>query len=256
MRRLLVLLTVAWLGLLIYVSAASPPPAATLRPRPTPRIPNHVYYTKRCWPACHYDPKAVKPAPQPFTYDFDGALAPDWRWVNEDPAHWTLSAVPGALRILAQDGVLTGDLREVRNALVREAPTGHFNIIVKVTFKPLSGSHRAATFIKSNEDALIALGLGSCEAAEAISCVYFDGSEQGCSRVSVSLSAETVHLMLRKAGNSYIGYYRPGEGDWVEVGRCYNPAVSPELVGLAAVGGPDAPEVPADFDFFTLMERR
>ena len=56
----------------------------------------------------------------------------------------------------------------------------------------------------------------------------------------------------------YVGYYRLGEGDWVEVSRCINLMMAPTKVGFAVTNGnrdPDIPEIPADFDFFTLVER-
>jgi hypothetical protein len=64
--------------------------------------------------------------------------------------------------------------------------------------------------------------------------------------------------MLRRAGNTYIGYYYLGEGDWVEVGRCYNITSAPTSIGLAATSGDSelgASEIPADFDNFTFVER-
>jgi hypothetical protein len=72
--------------------------------------------------------------------------------------------------------------------------------------------------------------------------------------------------MLRKAGNSYIGYYHlsePGESEmpthvgWVEVGRCYNRDVTPDRAGIAVSHGrPGGAEAAADFEIVTLVDRR
>ncbi|MFQ6101125.1 MAG: hypothetical protein ACE5OS_07805 [Anaerolineae bacterium] len=262
MKRLTILLLVIWLLLIAYATALAPPPYTMPGPRPTPRVSNRVYYTKRCWPACHYDPAVVKPAPIPAIHDFDRTLESGWTWISEDPTHWTLTEVPGALRVVSQAGSISGDLQKAQNVLVRDAPAGHFDIMTKVTFNPTSDSQNATIFIQLNDGYLVSLSRGYCREGDDPSCVgsgiYFDASELGCTRAGAPTSAETVRLMLRKAGNSYIGY-RLSEGDWVEVGRCYKTSMTPSSVGLTATNGdrdPDVPEIPADFDSFTLVERR
>ena len=94
----------------------------------------------------------------------------------------------------------------------------------------------------------------------------FDALGADCSYWGVPISADTVCLMLRKAGNSFIGYYHlsePGETEmpthmgWAEVGRCYKVGTTPERVGLAVSnGGPGAAELSADFEIVTLVERK
>lgn len=261
MKRFSILLIIIWLLLIAYASAFSPPQAAMPGPRPTPRIRSTTYYTKRCWPACHYDTTLIKPAPLPAIHDFDAELESGWTWISEDPTRWTLTEVPGSMRIVSQLGSLSGDLQGAQNILVRDAPADHFDIMTKVTFNPTASSQNATIFVQLNNDHLISIGRGYCREGDDPSCVgsgvYFDGSDLGCTRIGVPTSAETVHLMLRKAGNSYIGYLL-SENDWVEVGRCYNTTMTPTSVGLTATNGdgdPNVPEIPADFDSFTLMER-
>lgn len=255
MKRLPILLIVFCVLLTVYVSALSPSPSTILVPRPTPRIRNTTYYTKRCWPACHYDTTLIKPVPIPAIHDFDATLESGWTWTNEDPTHWTLTEVPGTLRVVSQSGSISGDLQNAQNVLVRDAPAGHFDIVTKVTFNPTSDSQNATIFIQLDDGYLVSMGRGYCREGDAPSCVgsgvYFDGSELGCTRVGMSTSAETVQLMLRKAGNSYVGYLL-SEGDWAEVGRCYTATMVPSRVGLTATGTPD---ILADFDSFTLVER-
>lgn len=259
--------------LLVTACVATPLPTPIARQasgspalsRPTPRIPNRVYYTKRCWPACHYSPGTVKPAPHPSIHDFDRELPAGWTWINQDSAHWTLSEVPGALRIVSQAGSISDGLQNARNVLVRDAPTGHFDIITEVTFHPSSDFQSAVIFVQLSDDRVVSLSRGYCRVGGVGSGVYFDGPVPGCTGAAVPTSAETVTLMLRKAGSSYIGYYRLDEGDWVEVSRCTNLMTAPTSVGLAAINdvprgtgdhASDAPETPADFSSFTLVERR
>jgi hypothetical protein len=255
MKRLPILLIVICLLLTAYASALAPPSSTMPGPRPTPRIQNTVYYTKRCWPACHYDSTLIKPTPVADIHDFDGTLESGWAWINEDPTHWSSTEVPGSLRIVSQVGSISGGLQNAQNVLVRDAPAGHFDIIAKVTFNPTSSSQNAAIFIQLDDGHLVSLSRGYCREGDDPSCVgsgvYFDGSELGCPRAGMESSAQMVYLMLRRAGNSYVGYLLSG-GDWVEVGRCYNATLVASGIGLIVTG---TPEIPADFDSFTLLER-
>lgn len=262
MRRLPYFTLALCLLLTACASTPSTPLPTVSAPRATPRIRNTTYYTKRCWPACHYDASLIKDAPIPVSYDFDGQLESGWAWVNEDPTHWTLTEVPGTLRILSQRGSISGDFQGVQNVLLRDAPEDHFDIIAKVTFDPTSNFQDAFIFIQMEDSHLVSLSRGYCQEGADPSCVgsgvYFDGSDVGCVRVGGQISTETLHLMLRRAGNTYIGYYYLGEGDWVEVGRCYNITSAPTSIGLAATSGDSelgASEIPADFDNFTFVER-
>jgi len=249
-------------GLLLAACAtpSTPTPQPHMMPafRPTPRVPNRAYYTKRCWPACHYE--RVSELEHPSVCEFDGALEPEWQWVNEDPANWTLTEAPGVLRIMSQNGTISEGLENARNVLVQDAPSGHFDIVTQVTFAPTQNHQSAAIFVQLEDGSLVSLYRGYCEESEAPYCtgsgVYFDGSDLGCAPASLPTSAETVFLMLRKAGRAYIGYYRLEDEDWTEVGRC-NSETPPTTVGLTSINGDTAaPSIPADFDFFMLQERR
>jgi len=256
MRRTVLLVTTAigfllliLVGVVIGTSLAMPPVQG---PRPTPRIPNRVYYTKRCWPGCHYDPAKLSEEPHVYVHEFEGELPSGWKWVNEDPTHWTLTEAPGALRIVSQPGSIAGDLRDVANALVRDAPLGHFDVVAEVTFSPAVETQTAGIFIQFGDAGVISLGRGYGVEGQG---VYFDGSDLGCSRAALPTTEEQVHLMLRKAGNSYIGYYKVGE-KWIQVGRCYYYKRAPSRVGIAVANGdPGVPEIAADFDMVSVMER-
>lgn len=262
MKRLLIPVAVIALLLAACATATAPPPPSAIDFRPTPRIPNKAYYTKRCWPGCHYDSAQIKAAPHPDVLEFDSELGTDWRWVNEDPARWTLEEERGVLRIVSQSGSISAGLAGAQNILVRDAPSGHFDIVTKVTFDPSFDSQNATVFIELSDDQVVSLSRGNCQEEDAPSCVgdgaYFDGPEAYCTGNGIPASADTVFLMLRKAGSSYVGYYHSGEGDWTEVGRCSNLTAAPTVVGLVATNGPGdpgAPETPADFDSFALVQR-
>ena len=230
MKHLSIALITICLLLAACATSPAPQPVATQEPRPASKIPNRAYYTKRCWPACHYDPETVKPVPHPTVHDFDGELPPDWEWINEDATHWTLTEEPGTLRIVSQDGSVSDGLQNAQNVLVYDAPAGHFDIVTKVTFNPTSDFQSATIFVHLDDNHVVSLSRGYCQESGVGSGVYLTGPEPNCPPAAVATSEETVLLMLRKAGNSYVGYYRPGEGDWVEVGRCSNLTTAPASV--------------------------
>ncbi|HHS98256.1 MAG TPA: hypothetical protein ENK08_10265 [Chloroflexi bacterium] len=239
-----------------YMEPAAPRPTNTPFPRPTPRIPNRVYYTKRCWPACHLDPNYVHDSTKIFTDEFEGELEPGWTWLNEDPTHWSLEQ-SGALRIVPQPADL-GRLEEVPNVLLRPAPESHFDLITQVSFAPTAEGQAAVLLIQTEEGEIISLIRGYCDDLPACvgSGICFATTLPDCAPVGLPFDEETATLMLRRSGNSYIGYVLD-EGEWVEVGRCYG-MLTPVRVGLTAINGSDAqdtPETPVDFDSFTLVER-
>jgi hypothetical protein len=286
MKRLsIAILVVCWLLLVGYAVARIPSsPAAVLAestvtplipgPFPTARVPNELtYYTKRCWPACHYDPGWLSEEPDRLTEEFEGSVGSHWGWLNEDDALWSLEESPGALRIVAPGGSTRepgGDLQGVTNVLAHQAPPEHFDILTRVIFEPGDDLQNAGAFVQLDDGSVISLARGYCEQADDPACVgdgvYFDGLDADCSFRGAPVSADTVDLMLRKAGNSYIGYYHLTEPDetempthigWTQVGRCYKVGATPESTGLAVTNGvPGAAQVSADFEIVTLVERK
>lgn len=286
MKRLSIgILLVCWLLLMGYAFARTPSAVAPALaevtvtplipgPFPTPRIPNELtYYTKRCWPACHYDSSWLSEEPDRLTEEFEGPLGSDWTWLNENDSLWSLEELPGALRIIAPSGSMRregGDLQGVTNVLAHAAPPMHFDVLTKVTFDPSEDLQNAGVFVELDDGSVISLGRGACGQGDDPACVgdgvYFDARGSDCGYQGIPISADTVCLMLRKAGSSYVGYYHlsePGETEmpthigWTEVGRCYNRDVTPDRVGIAVSnGGPAAAEVAADFEIVTLVERK
>jgi hypothetical protein len=241
---------------------------------PTARVPNELtYYTKRCWPACHYDTAWLSEEPPRITETFDSTPDAHWSWLSEDASRWSVDETPGALHIVAPGNAARekgGSLDGLENALVREAPATHFDMMTRVTFDPAGSPQSAGALMETDDGSVIWLGRGRCEEDHDPACVgqgvIFDALGAGCDIAAVPVSADRVDLMLRKAGNSYIGYYHLPEPDeaempthigWTEVGRCYNRDVAPERVGIAVSnGGPGAAEAAADFELVTLVERK
>lgn len=284
-RVVIAIVVIGWLVLVGYAVARPLPAAAPAlaqatvtplipQPMPTARVPKELtYYTKRCWPACHYDPSWLSEEPPRITETFDSAPGAGWRWVNEDGSLWSLEETPGALHIVAPGTSVRrkgGGLEGVTNVLGHAAPATHFDAMTRVTFDAAGSPQSAGVFIEMDDGSVLWLGRGRCEETYDPAClgegVYLDGVGLGCDFKGMAVSAGMVDVMLRKAGNSYIGYYHvsesresafPTELGWVEVGRCYRRSAVPDRVGLAVSnGGPAVGKAPADFEQVTLVERK
>lgn len=271
-KLLLMLLSVVFLsGCATMTSMAMPEEVKTVTPLipgpyPTPRIPPEgIYYRKRCWPACHYNSDWVSKEPPRLTFEFEDELGAGWTWVNEDPSHWSLSQSPDALRVTSQTGsILAGD---AKNILLRDAPPADFDIITKVEFHPSEHFQKAGLFVEMEGGGVLYLSRGYCGDGEDPACpgngAFLKAYNVDCDDESVPTAEAVPSLMLRKAGNYYVGYVRSGEKadasaeyDWVEVGRCYQTDIIPAKVGLAVTNGNTwAREIPADFSFFTVVDR-
>jgi beta-xylosidase len=261
MKRLIVLLFVVCFAAACASAPTSTPVTTSSVFKPTPRIPNYAYYTKRCWPGCHYDSSVIKPNPASSLDEFEGALSSNWVWINEDPTNWTLADAPGNLRIVSHGGVISAGLENAQNVLVRDAPDMHFDIMTKVAFAPEDNYQNASLIVRLEDDSVFTLSRGYCQEGESPHCVgsgiYFTGPESYCQMSGVPMSEGMVTLMLRKAGNAYIGYYYLESGNWIEVSRCSSTMLAEAVdVGLTVTTGePDMPPITADFDFFALVER-
>lgn len=88
-----------------------------------------------------------------YSQDFNaGTLAPQWSWVRENPADWSLSADPGTLTIDAVNGDLYGTANNAQNVLVEPAPSGDFVAQTKVALKPDQNYEQAGLLLYQDDD--------------------------------------------------------------------------------------------------------
>jgi virginiamycin B lyase len=199
------------------------------------------------------------PMPNTWTDDFNGALAPGWSWVAEDPTHWSLNNTPGVLRIVTQ-GESLYRAGKPKNLLLRDAPTSDYEIMTKVTFDPKNNFQQAAILIYQEDDNFVLLNRGFCGVGDCPgSGVFLDNMVKGkldlANHPQTAVSSQTTWLRLRKEGIQYIGFYSADGQTWEELGRVENP-LTPAKVGLTANNAnadPSVPQIPADFDSFTVQ---
>lgn len=190
-----------------------------------------------------------------FRDDFEGALAGGWSWQNEDPSRWNLTDVPGALRVILQDGGINWSI-PARNVLLRQAPTGKFEIATLVHFTPSSNFQIAGLLVYQDESNMLQLGRAFCDGPAACvgNGIYFDSAVSGegsAQNFSTNVASQsTAYLKVRREGGTYTGYYSEDGTNWTVIGQHTNP-LNPVRVGLIAAQATQA-ETTADFEYFTI----
>ena len=188
-----------------------------------------------------------------FKDDFIGQLAEGWTWLEEDPSKWSLSAVDGSLQILASDASFDGPYTPL-NILLREAPTGNFEITTSVQFTPTSDFQFAGLVVLQDPKNVLQFGHAFCDVVNA--CVgdgiYFDDFENGSvsgTNYAAPFHGKLIYLRLKRQGNTYTAYYSEDGENWIKLGE-HSRDFSQVRVGLVADQASTG--IPAVFDYFTM----
>jgi branched-chain amino acid transport system substrate-binding protein len=188
-----------------------------------------------------------------FRDDFDTRLADGWTWIGEDPSKWSLSAVPGWLQMIASDASFDGpDLPP--NILLREAPTGDFDVTTSLRFAPRSNFQFAGLVVFQDKGNVLQFGRAYCDVENACvgSGIYFDNIENGSfvgSNYQTAFDGELIYLRLQRRGNTYSGYYSEDGEQWIKTGEHVRD-FSQMRIGLLAAQAPT--EITAEFDYFAM----
>jgi serine/threonine protein kinase len=196
-------------------------------------------------------PSAAVPG-NPFRDEFESQLAEGWTWLAEDQARWSLTEVPGWLQILASDASFDGPSFPT-NLLLREPPSGDFEITTLLRFRPASNFQFAGLLVFQDKANVLQFGRAFCDLADT--CVgdgiYFDNFEGGfiVENHKAAIQGSEVFLRLQRSGNTYMGSYSEDGENWITLGE-HSRDLSQVRVGLMAAQAPQG--IPAAFDYFTL----
>jgi serine/threonine protein kinase len=188
-----------------------------------------------------------------FQDDFAGQLAEGWTWLEEDPTKWSLSAVAGSLQIVASDASFDGPYLPL-NILLRDAPSGDFEISTALHFTPTSDYQAAGLVVFQGQGNALQLSRAFCDTVNACvgDGVYFDNFENGSitgSNYHTAFHGSVIYLRLQREGNTYTGYYSEDGQNWIMTGKHVRD-FSQVQVGLVAAQA--STEIPALFDYFTM----
>ena len=212
-------------------------------------------------------PATEEPAPSPaevittepvtdpnyFRDDFDNSLDTGWQWLREDPSNWSLSAVPGFLEINVDGGQVSDET--IRNLLLRQAPTGNFQVETKVTFRPVSDYQFAGLIIHESAPNIIQAGRAFCAPSEV--CVgeglyvdYYNNGNFVTPNFAAAYTDSDTYLRLVRQGDTYTFQSSSNGSEWILRGGTVSP-MNPLQIGLVA-GQNTVGLIPALFDYFEV----
>ncbi len=244
----------AFLSMVVVLAAcgspAAPPPtvAPPTSPPPTPTSPPPT--------------PTVEPSPTPnpllFQDDFEGALGDGWHWLREKSRYWNLTANPGWLEIMARSGGLRDG--NMSNVLLRDAPTGDFELQTSLNFRPKGNYQIAGLVVYQDTGNSVVLGRAFCNAAACVGDGFYmdmnsDGAFNPENFATKAPDADVVHLRLRKVGNVYTGLVSEDGNQWTVIGS-HRGVPQPLFVGLLAGQAVGSVPGPAQFDYFRILAIR
>jgi hypothetical protein len=201
---------------------------------------------------------AAATPPVTWTDDFSSSsLDGRWSWIREDATHWSLTDRPGFLRITTQDGTIFFSGGDGKNLLLQSAPLGDFEIRTRVFFAPTENFQYAGLLVYDDDDNFVLLNRGFCSFCIG-SAIYFDSEIGGSppAPISAPVSITDTYLRIQKAGAVYTASYSIDGNSWTVLGSHTNSSLTPKMIGISASNsnaGAGTSEIPADFDFFTLL---
>jgi beta-xylosidase len=185
-----------------------------------------------------------------WTDNFEGsALDPRWSWEREDPTHWSLKARPGYLRIITQTGGIYESTEKQKNLLLMPSPKCDFRIVTKCTINPAENFQYAGLMVYQGRNNYVQINRAFTDE----NSFNFDIEANGIPiNKRVPASATTFYLRITKHGDNYTGDYILDGEAWTAVGQGAASLVDPKVGLCAANNLPGKPQIPADFDLFTL----
>jgi hypothetical protein len=207
-------------------------------------------------------------------------LGPQWNWVRENKANWSLSKNPGLLTIITQKGDVKDATNNVENLLLQKANTD-WTIESKMTFsgKAAKGDQQGGIIALQDEDNYVKLvyDLGSSGFMSAneeyIELLVEDhGFQVPAARVKAAglFSKDyTIAFRLVKKGDTYTAYYATDGSNFKVLGNARavlgdiragliacdgSPAGMSALMAMA-FGGQQAAETPFEvrIDYFHIL---
>jgi len=198
--------------------------------------------------------------PKVLAFDsFDGKLSLDWKILNPDPSHYSLSKKPGMLTITTQEGGFARSSANYKNLFVINCPAGAnaaFQITTRVSsFMPEASWNQAGLIFYNDDDNYLKWDYEISTGAPAVFTV---GRETAGDFVSGSYEAppgvRDIWLKVLKRGNRYTVATSSDGRLFFPRGTFMWSDGSVSRVGLFAKNGPrsQAPELDASFGFFEM----
>jgi hypothetical protein len=196
-----------------------------------------------------------------FRDNFDEVLAEGWTWHNEDKSAWRITN-DGQLEIVAGDATLLSTENGQNNVLLRDCPFGNFDIVARVSARPIVDFQQAAILIYQDDDNFVAINRGYCSPCVG-NAVYLDNEVEGDAFSSFGIwfptDATELYLRLVRRNDIYTALFSLDGETWTEVGHIHR-MLWPLKVGLGVTNADQTAEQDGDliakFDYFVIREIR
>ncbi|KRF05510.1 hypothetical protein ASG89_20495 [Paenibacillus sp. Soil766] len=175
-----------------------------------------------------------------------------WHWIRENPAKWSLSANPGYMRIVSENGDIAGGSADAKNILLTGAPAEEENWVIetKLEGKPSSRWSQGGLVVYVNDDTYIRMtrlyGTGNQ--------FQFDLKINGVRyhmEVPDTIESMVSYLRIVKYGNFYAGYYSADGVTYTQVGTTQTADLIDPKIGLIVCAGTG---LTADYDYFHIIK--
>ena len=184
-----------------------------------------------------------------FMDDFSSTvLNSQWSWIDEEPALWSLTANPGYMRLITQEGAGA-------NFLVQPLPGGDFTIETYFLANPQANFQNAGIVLyldDGNHLSLIRAKCSVCGIGDG-NGIFFDHiSGGGFVNPNYGMAFppdNETYLKIVKQGNIYTGFVSANGVEWTLVGS-HTLTFTPQYMGLRASNNGGGDPINADFDYF------
>lgn len=189
-----------------------------------------------------------------FRDDFEDTLGNDWQWTHENSEQWNLTD-SGWLEIMVSYGIINNS--NMDNLLLRQAPTGNFELETTLNFTPMEAPQMAGLLIYENNANYVELVHGACLTQPCLGdAFYFDQMTRGGfieeNFATPVFGTGAMHLRLRFEGGSFTAYASENGIEWKLIGA-HSQKIQPLYIGLFAGGSFDrSAQIPAQFDYFIV----
>ncbi|MBK9604324.1 MAG: hypothetical protein IPO36_21200 [Anaerolineales bacterium] len=189
-----------------------------------------------------------------FRDDFEGPLNDNWQWTHENSEQWKLTD-NGWLEIMVSYGIINNS--NMDNLLLRQAPTGNFELETRLKFSPTEASQMAGLLIYENNSNYAEFVHGVCLTSSCIGDEFhFDQMTRGSfieeNFATTAFNTDTVYLRLRFEGDTFTAYASENGTEWKLIGT-HPKKIQPLFIGLFAGGSFDRSAlIPAQFDYFAV----
>ncbi|MFS0722526.1 right-handed parallel beta-helix repeat-containing protein [Paenibacillus sp. 1P07SE] len=176
-------------------------------------------------------------------------LHPQWNWVRENPAKWSLTESPGQMRIVSEPGDIVNGQATARNILLTGAPEGDWTIETRMDGKPTSQWSQGGLIVYESDQTYFRLtrlyGSGNQ--------FQFTRQIQGVRQhveVPDTIASTVSYLRIVKEGNTYTAYYSADGDSYTQLWTTQTADLVQPKIGLIVCAGTG---LTADFDYFRII---